>query len=125
MSKDVLTEAPRMGVANDQLASAQRDVAPRNEAVAMAKKPLKVCIVGLKCYDQMAGSSVLRYLGGIETQLVLLAKGLRDEGCEVSLITYDHGQKDDQVFEGVRVLKSYSPTGGIRRLRWFSRLAKL
>jgi len=67
----------------------------------------------------------MRFLGGIETQLVLLAKGLRDEGCDVSLITYDHGQPEQQLFEGIRVLKSYSLTSGIRRLRWFSRVAKL
>ena len=91
----------------------------------ISKKPLKICIIGLKCYDQIAGSPVLRYLGGIETQLPLLAKGLQREGHDVSLITYDHGQAEREVFEGVTVLKSYSPTGGIRRLRWFWRVAKL
>jgi glycosyltransferase involved in cell wall biosynthesis len=86
---------------------------------------LKVCIIGLKCYDHIAGSPALRYLGGIETHLALLAKGLQREGCEVSLITYDHGQPDGEVFEGVKVLKAYSPTGGIPRLRWFWRVARL
>jgi len=109
----------------DQIGHPQPNAAARSESATGARRPLKVCIVGLKCYDHMAGSPVLRYLGGIETQLVLLAKGLRDEGCDVSLITYDHGQADQQVFENIKVLKSYSPTGGIRRLRWFSRLAKL
>jgi glycosyltransferase involved in cell wall biosynthesis len=91
----------------------------------VSKAAVKVCIVGLKCYDQIAGNPVLRYLGGIETQLPLLAKGLQREGYEVSLITYDHGQPDGEVFEGVKVLKAYSPTGGIRRLRWFWRVARL
>lgn len=121
MSKDVLTEAPFVRTAGEQ-----RNVGVRQEATpATAKRPLKVCIVGLKCYDHIAGSPVLRFLGGIETQLVLLAKGLRYEGCDVSFITYDHGQPEQQIFDGIRVLKSYSLEGGIRRLRWFSRVAKL
>jgi glycosyltransferase involved in cell wall biosynthesis len=103
--------------------ASRRDSRVASSAVSGA--PLKVCIIGLKCYDQIAGSPVLRYLGGIETQLPLLAKGLQREGYDVTLITYDHGQAEREVFEGVTVLKSYSPTGGIRRLRWFWRVAKL
>jgi glycosyltransferase involved in cell wall biosynthesis len=79
--------------------------------------PLKVCIVGLKCHDHIRGSKVPRYLGGIETQLAVLAKGLVAQGCDVSLITYDHGQADDETLDGVRVLKAYRPQGGIRFLR--------
>ena len=86
---------------------------------------LKVCIVGLKCYDHIAGASVPRYLGGIETQLVVLAKGLSTEGADVSLITYDHGQKDRQSFEGITELKSHPPGGGVPGLRWVSRSRRL
>jgi len=126
MAKDVLTEAPYLRAASAQSEASQNRSATRSESVAAsARKPLKVCIIGLKCYDQMAGSPVLRYLGGIETHLALLAKGLQGDGCEVSLITYDHGQAAREVFDGVKVLKSYSPTGGIRRLRWFWRVARL
>ena len=99
--------------------------AARGAVEEALKKPLKVCIVGLKCYDHIAGSPALRYLGGIETHLALLARGLQRDGCDVSLITYDHGQPGGEVFDGVKVLKAYSPTGGIRRLRWFWRVARL
>ena len=78
---------------------------------------LKVCIIGLKCHDHLRGAEVPRYLGGIETQLATLAKGLALEGCEVSLITYDHGQPDDEIIEGVRVIKCYPPESGIRGIR--------
>jgi len=119
-------DTPVMRASGVQRATTERDAASGSAAkVTASQTPLKVCIIGLKCYDHIAGSPVLRYLGGIETQLALLAKGLQREGCEVSLITYDQGQADEQIFEGVKVLKSYSPTGGIRRLRVFSRLAKL
>lgn len=81
--------------------------------------PLKVCIVGLKCFDQIAGSPLPRYLGGIETQLVVLARGLAQVGCEVSLVTYDHGQADEVHFDGVLVIKSYRPETGVPVLRNF------
>jgi glycosyltransferase involved in cell wall biosynthesis len=66
-----------------------------------------------------------RFIGGIETQLGLLAQGLAAEGCDVSLITYDHAQTDDQIIEGIRVLKAYRPDSGIRGLRWVSRAKQL
>jgi glycosyltransferase involved in cell wall biosynthesis len=86
---------------------------------------LKVCIIGLKCFDHLAEKPIPQYLGGIETQLAVLAKGLRDEGCEVSLITFDHGQRDEEVFHGVKALKSYAPTGGVRGVRGFTRAKRL
>src|SRR5690242_19551584 len=82
---------------------------------------LRVCIVGLKCFDQIAGKQLPRYLGGIETQLVALAKGLCQENSEVSLITYDHGQAEVERFGGVTVYKSYPPAGGTRGVRMISR----
>jgi glycosyltransferase involved in cell wall biosynthesis len=86
---------------------------------------LKVCIIGLKCFDHLAEKPIPQYLGGIETQLAVLAKGLCCEGCQVSLITFDHGQADGQSFEGVRVFKSYPPSGGVRVVRSFARAMKL
>jgi hypothetical protein len=87
--------------------------------------PLRVCIVGLKCYDHVAPKPVPRYLGGIETQLTILAKGLSREGCHVSLITYDHGQSDRERLDGVTVLKSYAPETGVRGIRAIARMFKL
>jgi glycosyltransferase involved in cell wall biosynthesis len=67
----------------------------------------------LKCYDHIANKLVPRYLGGIETQLALLAKGLVNEGCHISAVTYDHGQADAECFDGVTVFKSYNPDAGM------------
>src|SRR6185437_5249274 len=85
----------------------------------------RVCIIGLKCFDHISEKPVPQYLGGIETQLPILAKGLRSEGCEVSLITFDHGQADGQTFDGVRVFKSYPSSGGVKVIRSFARAMKL
>lgn len=60
-----------------------------------------------------------RYLGGIETQLVALAKGLAREDCDVSLITYDHGQPDGERFEGVTAYNSHPPDLGVPVVRSF------
>lgn len=95
------------------------------DAHTTAKAALKVCIIGLKCYDHIAEKPVPQYLGGIETQMAVLAKGLRHEGCEVSLITFDHGQADRETFDGVTVFKSYSPSGGVRFVRSFVRASRL
>jgi glycosyltransferase involved in cell wall biosynthesis len=87
--------------------------------------PLKVCIIGLKCFDHLARKPVPRYIGGIETQLAVLAKGLHREGCDVSVVTFDNGEPQPQVFDGVKVIKSYKTSGGIRGLRWFGRAKSL
>jgi glycosyltransferase involved in cell wall biosynthesis len=94
-------------------------------ARAVSRARLKVCVVGLKCFDQLAETPIPKYIGGIETQLAVLAKGLQREGCDVSLITFDQGQRDGEVFHGVTVFKSYAPSGGIRGLRGFSRAGNL
>jgi glycosyltransferase involved in cell wall biosynthesis len=86
---------------------------------------LKVCIIGFKCFDHLAEKPVPQYLGGIETQLAVLAKGLRQAGCEVSLITFDHGQSDGEMFDGVKVFKSHAPGGGVRGIRLLNRISKL
>jgi len=106
------------GVLSERTASHEQDA-------RATKSVLKVCIIGLKCFDHIAEKPVPQYLGGIETQLAVLAKGLRRTGCEVSLITYDHGQADRQTYDGVKIFKSHAPSGGVRGLRFFSRVSRL
>ena len=77
-----------------------------------------ICIVGLKCYDLLVGAAVPRYLGGIEKQLVSLAQGLVESGKRVAFITYDHGQEDEIVCDGITIYKSYAPTAGLPFLRF-------
>ena len=77
-----------------------------------------VCIVGLKCYDLLAGAEVPRYLGGIEKVLVCLARGLVGAGQRVAFITYDHGQPDEQVVDGIHVFKAHGPDDGLPVIRF-------
>lgn len=78
----------------------------------------KICFVGLKCYDLIAGTETPRYIGGVETQQVLLARALAADGCDVSLITYDHGQADGAVFDGVKMIRAYRREAGVPGVRF-------
>jgi glycosyltransferase involved in cell wall biosynthesis len=126
MNESAANTTPAFESARTQSVAARAGVEASVSGVApaMTQRPMKVCIVGLKCYDHIAEKPVPQFLGGIETQLVVLARGLRSEGCEVSLITFDHGQREEETFGGVRVIKSFPASGGIRGLRKFTR-AKL
>lgn len=83
----------------------------------MVKHP-KICIVGLKCYDLLSDAETPRYIGGIENQLVLLARGLADLGFAVSFVAYDHGQPDGVEHHGIRIYKAYDRAGGIPGVRF-------
>ena len=78
----------------------------------------KICIVGLKCYDLLSGAKTPRYIGGIENQLVNLARGLIDRGLPVSFITFDHGQPDGIEHDGIRIHKAFASDAGIRIIRF-------
>lgn len=77
-----------------------------------------VCIVGLKCYDLLTGASVPRYLGGIEKLLVTMARGLSRSGVNTAFITYDHGQSDREVVDGITVYSAFSDESGLPGLRF-------
>ena len=80
--------------------------------------PLRVGIVGLKCYDLLAGVPHPRYVGGAERQQVQLARGLAARGHQVALVTLDDGQEDGTVHGGVRVHTCYAVNDGIPVIRF-------
>jgi glycosyltransferase involved in cell wall biosynthesis len=80
--------------------------------------PLRVCIVGLKCYDLLTGAARPRYVGGAERQQVALARGLASRGHEVSLVTLEHGGGDGAVHHGVTVHSAYAAADGIPVVRF-------
>lgn len=84
-----------------------------------ASEPLKVCFVGLKCYDLIARAATPRYMGGAERQQVLLARALARRGVSVSFVTLDQGQPDGIVHEGIRVFSAYRNETGMPMLRFF------
>lgn len=81
--------------------------------------PLRVCFIGLKCYDLIASVPHPRHYGGAERQQVLLGRGLAARGHQVSFVTTDDGQPDGVQHEGIAVFRAYSPARGLPGLRFF------
>ena len=59
------------------------------------------------------------HVGGVERQMGVLSKELVRQGKQVSVITWDEGQDDDIVVDGVRVIKLCKESDGVRFLRFF------
>lgn len=74
---DSVNTAPILESARTQASVSRRPIAGSATVPAAPKAALKVCIIGLKCYDHIAEKPVPKYLGGVETQLAVLARGLR------------------------------------------------
>jgi len=77
-----------------------------------------VCIVGLKCWDLITGAESPKYLGGIESDLVTLARLLASEGLRVALIVYDEGQPAVVDVDGISVCRCFSESAGLPLLRF-------
>ncbi|MEM9172437.1 MAG: glycosyltransferase family 4 protein [Pseudomonadota bacterium] len=76
-----------------------------------------VCIVGLKCWDYFRGVPNPRYIGGIETDMVTLAKLLAESGLSVAFVVYDEGQNDVETIDGVDIYKTFAHDEGLPVLR--------
>jgi glycosyltransferase involved in cell wall biosynthesis len=79
---------------------------------------MKICIVGLDDYPQLANLKDAKYVGGESVQHVLLARAWRDLGHEVSMIVHDHGQGRDTYVEGIRAVAPYARDEGLPVLRF-------
>ena len=79
---------------------------------------MKICIVGLDDYPQLAGLKDAKYVGGESVQHVLLARAWRDLGHEVSMIVHDHGQGRVTEVDGIRAVAPYGRDEGIPVLRF-------
>ncbi len=77
-----------------------------------------ICFVGLKCFDLITRADVPKYLGGIERLLVTLARGMAARGIKVAFVTFDEGQQDGVVIDGITVYKAYRANQGIKGLRF-------
>lgn len=64
----------------------------------------KICILSLGAYT-LFDQTVTSNIGGAEVQLYQLGLNLQKQGYSVSYIVSDLGQKDRQVFEGVKVIR--------------------
>lgn len=78
----------------------------------------RICFHAPYLYPLFSRGAV-EFTGGAEVQQSLLARGLARAGFDVSAVTCDYGQAQELIEDGVRLLKSYPPRGGIPVLRFF------
>lgn len=79
---------------------------------------MKICIVGLDDYPQLAKLKDAKYVGGESVQHVLLARAWRDLGHDVSMIVHDHGQGRVTCVDGIRAVAPYARKEGLPVLRF-------
>ncbi|MDT8302439.1 MAG: glycosyltransferase family 4 protein [Sedimentisphaerales bacterium] len=77
----------------------------------------RICFVAHNAYGALAGKDT-GHIGGIERQQSLMAKWLAKRGYKVSMITWDEGQEDNQVINGIRTLQMCTFNAGIKGLRF-------
>lgn len=77
-----------------------------------------ICIIAHNAYGAMLGG-MAGHIGGAEHQTALLAKWLAGRGYPTSLLTWDEGQSDDCIIDGVRVIGISSAEAGVPGLRFF------
>ena len=78
----------------------------------------RVCFNAGYLYPLFDGGGV-SFAGGAETQQALLARGLVRRGFEITVATCDYGQPAEVVVDGVRLLRTHPPQGGVPILRFF------
>ena len=79
---------------------------------------MKICIIGLDDYPQLAGDEEIQYVGGESVQHVLLARAWRDLGLDVSIVVEDQGQGRVRMVDGIRAIAAYKRDEGIPIVRF-------
>lgn len=79
---------------------------------------LKICFVSPFAYGALTGDP-RGHIGGVERQTALMARWLVDHGHEVSVCTWAEGGLQDEVRDGIRILKTCPRTAGLPILRFF------
>jgi len=80
--------------------------------------PMSICIVAHFAYGAMAGGET-GHIGGVERQTSITARWLAERGYPVTMVTWDEGQDDDLIIDGVRILKLCRQDAGVPGLRFF------
>ncbi|PKF61441.1 glycosyltransferase family 1 protein [Psychromonas sp. psych-6C06] len=79
---------------------------------------LNICLVAHFAYDAVKGGNN-GFIGGVERQTTLMAKWLAAKGHKVSLLTWSDGNREDEVIDGIQVIKICRSDAGIPGVRFF------
>lgn len=77
-----------------------------------------ICLVAHNAAGAMFGGDQ-GHVGGVERQTSLMARWLAAHGYMASLLTWDEGQADEEIIDGVRVIRMCSRDSGLPGLRFF------
>lgn len=77
----------------------------------------RICIVAQNAFGALAGGH-RGHVGGAEHQTTVLARWLAGRGHEISLLTWDEGQPDGVIIDGVKVVKMCAPSAGLAGVRF-------
>jgi len=80
---------------------------------------LGICFVAQYAYGAMTGGRN-GHIGGLEREVSLMARCLADRGQDVTLLTWDEGQPDGEIIDGVRVHTICRKKEGIKGVRFLS-----
>ncbi|MEJ6077205.1 glycosyltransferase family 4 protein [Vibrio sp. 1-Bac 57] len=79
---------------------------------------LNICLVAHFAYGAITGGSQ-GSIGGVERQTSLMAKWLVARGHKVSLLTWSEGSEQDEVIDGIHVIKICPIDDGLPGIRFF------
>ena len=79
---------------------------------------VNICLVAHFAYGAITGGNQ-GSIGGVERQTSLMAKWLVERGHKVSLLTWVEGNADDEVIDGIHVIKICRQDAGLRGIRFF------
>lgn len=77
---------------------------------------LRIGIVAHLAYGALSGSA--GHIGGVERQTTLMARWLAARGHDVTMLTWDEGQRDGASIDGVRVMKMCGQGDGVPVVRF-------
>ncbi len=78
----------------------------------------KICFIAHQAYPTIAELE-RGHIGGVEWQTTLMAKWFANKGYDITMLTWDLGQKDNKQIAGVKILKICREQAGLRGLRFF------
>lgn len=79
---------------------------------------LRICFVAPAAYPVLAGARDIAFVGGAEVQQSFIAAELARRGHDVSMICMDHGQREGDRVNGVRLINMHAPAAGIPVVRF-------
>jgi glycosyltransferase involved in cell wall biosynthesis len=93
-------------------------VEPSQTPASGPVEPFSICFIAHPAWGEMSGGKKGE-IGGIQRQLSLMARWFAARGHTVTLLTWDEGQPDEVLIDGVRVIKMCRRDEGIPGVRFF------